>query len=554
MKRMPIGIDDFKEAVTGYYYVDKSLFIKELLDHHSKVTLITRPRRFGKTINMSMLAYFFSSDHKDAAPLFDSLRIAKADGGAYLAKRNQYPLIFLTMKDVQNDTWPMLWESFRLLMAAEYQKHAYLLEGDALGPYEKEYFEKILTGKGSAAEYQVSLSYLTMYLFRHHHVKPIVLIDEYDAPLECAYECGFYTEAISYFRTFYNKSLKGNNALEWAVLTGVMRIAKESIFSGLNNLEVDTVTSEKYSEAFGFTLAEVTEMCRACGREEALDVLHYWYDGYRFGAAEIYNPWSVTNFFSNQCTARPYWVNTSGNSIVASLLSRSDTAKLQALQKLLEGKAIEVPIHESVVYDDIRKDKAALFTMLLTTGYLTVCGQPTEIFNQYSLKIPNEEIKQLYHREIMNHVADGLTQYDFDSLFQSLLTGDKDTFESLLQDIILKTAGTFDTAHKEIFYHALLLGLLARFQGPRYQVLSEKESGYGRFDIALAPRTEGEPAVILELKYASTDEKLPALAEEALQQIEDRRYDSGSHFSAAGPIWKYGIAFHGKKVKVAVKK
>ncbi len=554
MKRMPIGVDDFKEAVTGYYYVDKTLFIKELLDHHSKVTLITRPRRFGKTINMSMLSYFFSIDHKKSAALFDSLAIASAGGGAYLSERNQYPVIFLTLKDVQNDTWEMLFESFKLAISAEYQKHSYLLEGDALGEYEKEYFKKIIHTTASAAEYQVSLAYLTLYLWKYHGREPVILIDEYDAPLQYAYECGFYKEAISYFRTFYNKSLKGNSCLKLAVLTGVMRIAKESIFSGLNNLEVDSVFSERYSDAFGFTEEEVEAICRSCDCEKAMGLLKYWYDGYHFGKSDLYNPWSVINFFSNHLLAHPYWVNTSGNSILQYLLSRTDTEKMRALQNLLAGNSIEVPVNESVVYDDIETDKAALFTMLLTTGYLTAKENSDGILNAYSLKIPNEEIRQLYSTEIMNHLTDGFTQYEFDYMLKALVTGDKDSFESYLQDIILKTVGTFDTANKEIFYHALLLGMLARFQGDRYHVLSEKEGGYGRFDIALVPQHKDIPGVVLELKYAPKEEALSAFAEKAEKQIEEKSYEKGALFPENGKVWKYGIAFHGKKLAVAMAK
>lgn len=550
MKRLPIGVDDFKNAVENYYYIDKSLFIKELLDTHSAVTLITRPRRFGKTMNMSMLDYFFSIEQKDTSSLFKNLAITQVDNGKYVTERNQYPVIFLTLKDVQNDTWDMMLESFKLLISAEYQKHIYLLKTNCLETYEKDFFHRIVNRTANAAEYQVSLAYLMMYLARYYHKEPIVLIDEYDAPLQYAHQFHFYPSAISYFRTFYNKSLKGNKYLKFAVLTEVLRIAKESIFSGLNNLEVDTVISDKYSDVFGFTLDEVTQICKAYERLDALDSLKFWYDGYHFGKSEIYNPWSIINYFNNQCSPKPYWVNTSSNSIIRYLLTKTDPLKLRALLQLMKGENIQVPINESVVYDDIATDKTALFTMLLTTGYLTTSDTITEIPNSISLKIPNKEIHQLYKTEIMNHMITHVTQYEFDYMFTALVSGNKEDFAEYLRTIIEGSVSSYDTGNHECFYHALLLGMLAGFNGPKYRILSNREAGFGRFDIAIIPSDSTLPGVIIELKYANSETALQKKAREALNQIHTKAYDAYPDFHGVKTIWHYGIAFHGKHLCV----
>ena len=552
MKQLPVGIDDFRKVVNQYYYVDKTLFIKKLLDNHGEVTLITRPRRFGKTINMSMLDYFFSVEHKDNASLFQNLAISQVDEGHYLKEQNKYPVIFMTLKGVQNDTWEMMLDSFKLLMSSEYRKHSYVLTGNFLASYEKDFYYRILNMSANAAEYQVSLEYLMMYLTRYYHTEPIVLIDEYDAPLQYAYDHHFYDVAISYFRTFYNNSLKGNKYLKFAVLTGVLRIAKESIFSGLNNLEVDTVISDKYSDAFGFTLNEVKQICREYGQANILNSLKFWYDGYRFGHLEIYNPWSIINFFNRQCIPRPYWVNTSSNSIIRYLLSKTDVLKLQALLQLMEGKSIDVPINESVVYDDIERDKTALFTMLLTTGYLTISSKREEmsVYDTVSVKIPNEEIRLLYKTEILNHVITNFTQYEFDHMFKALLLGDKDSFERFLQALIEGSVSSFDTANRECFYHGLLLGILAGFNGPKFKVLSNRESGDGRFDIAIVPTDTAFPGVILELKYTDTATSLQKKAREALKQIHDKGYAKYEGFDKVNAIWHYGIAFSGKHLHV----
>lgn len=410
MKTMPIGLDDFKTVKEKYYYVDKTPFIKEFLDNHAQVTLITRPRRFGKTMLMSMLYYFFSVEEKNKDTngskenqihqLFDGLAINRKENSSYKEKQNTYPVIFLTLKGVQNDNWKMLYEAFTLLITKEYNKHRYLLGKNILTETEKNYYHRILNDSATPAEYQVSIQYLSEFLEKYYNEKVIILIDEYDAPLQYAYDHGFYDTAISYFKTWFNNMLKGNTALEFAVLTGVLRIANESIFSG----EVVTVAQNKYHEAFGFTNGEISKICKDFKLDEKIPELKKWYDGYKFGELEIYNPWSVTNFIQNGGIPKPYWVNTAANEIIKHILSKVDVQKIKILlQKLIDGESVSVTLNEEVIYNDIEKGRSALMTLLLMTGYLTI-DKRGSTYNRYKLKIPNEEIKQVYIHEVQNHL------------------------------------------------------------------------------------------------------------------------------------------------------
>lgn len=420
MKTIPIGLDDFKTVKEKYYYVDKTPFIKEFLDNHAQVTLITRPRRFGKTMLMSMLYYFFSVEEKNKDTtnskenqinqLFDGLAINRKENSSYKEKQNTYPVIFLTLKGVQNDNWKMLYEAFTLLITKEYNKHRYLLGKNILTKTEKNYYHRILNGNATPAEYQVSIQYLSEFLEKYYDEKVIILIDEYDTPLQCAYDHGFYDTAIGYFKTWFNNMLKGNTALEFAILTGVLRIANESIFSG----EVVTVAQNKYHEAFGFTNDEVSQICKDFKLDEKIPELKRWYDGYKFGELEIYNPWSVTNFIQNGGIPKPYWVNTATNGIIKHLLSRVNVQKIKILlQKLIDGESVSVTLNEEVIYNDIDKDRSALMTLLLMTGYLTI-NKKGSTYNRYELKIPNEEIKQVYINEVQNLLLLDIEKNDLD--------------------------------------------------------------------------------------------------------------------------------------------
>ena len=553
-KAMPIGADDFKEVREKYYFVDKTDFIRQLIDEHSKVTLITRPRRFGKTLTMSMLEYFFSMDReKDSQTLFQGLAIERA-GRDYMKHQNKYPVIFMTLKGVQNNTWISTYKSFRLFVQKEFQKHDYVLQGDRLKPSEKEFYQRIMNLMADEEEYQVSLLNLSAYLYRYFGVKPIILIDEYDAPIQCAYEYGFYDTAISYFKGWFNNTLKSNENLNFAVLTGVLRIAKESIFSGLNNLDVCSVLRDKYSDVFGFTAEEVAKLAEDVEKPGILPELKKWYDGYRFGSSEIYNPLSVVSYIDNQCLPKPYWMNTSNNAILRELLSHADYLRIKALRGLLHDVPVSASLNEGVIYDQIGSDQSALYTMLLTTGYLTVAEDVPTSYDRYLLRIPNEEIKRVYGMEILNTIAEGMDRDTFDGLFDLLFTGQSEDFAYQLQKILLRFASTYDTANKESFYHGFMLGMAALFLGKDYTVESNRESGYGRFDLAIFPNDTAKAGVLMEFKSADTEEQLPDKAKEALRQIEDKQYETEFSKRNISAVWKYGIAFCGKQICVKMLK
>lgn len=547
--RMPIGVDDFKEARTSYYLVDKTKMIAQLLDDHAKVTLFTRPRRFGKTLAMSMLDYFFSVEKKeDTVHLFDGMAIDRA-GERYMKERGRYPVIFLTLKGVQNDTMPLLFESFQYVMQQEFEKHAYLLEKGVLTVQETLFYQKMLDQSGSMADYQVSLLELGKYLNRFYGVPPIILLDEYDAPIQCAYDHGFYDKAISYFRTFYNNTLKSNPYLSFAVLTGVLRIAKESIFSGLNNLKVCSVTTESYNDAFGFTPEEVEKMARDKGLSSRMGEIRSWYDGYHFGSQEIYNPWSVVCFF-DEGELGDYWIHTSGNAILQKLLPTAGAAEEESLLSLMRGGSVSVVLQESLIYNDIENHPDALYTLLLTTGYLT-CVKKSRTFGGLlcDLAIPNREVGDAFRVEILNHLRRRMTLSRLVLLMEHLLHGEGEAFSKLLSEYTKELVSVYDGGNKESFYHGFLLGMTALLV-PDYTVESNRESGYGRFDLAIFPKEKGKAGVLMEFKAAEKEEDLPKKAEEALRQIREKAYDAAFTARGVKKVWKYGIAFSGKRVEM----
>lgn len=548
--RMPIGVDDFKELRENYYFIDKTDFIRQLIDDHSKVTLITRPRRFGKTVTMSMLEYFFSIDKKEESKdLFHGLAVEKA-GLSYMKHRGIYPVIFISLKDGQSPSWEQMLNFFSLFLRRLYLQYAYLMKADTLDECMKEDYHRIVNRQADQTEMAFALTRLMEMMQAYYGQPVILLLDEYDAPIQYAWDQGYYDQCIGFMRQFLSSALKTNRALDFAVLTGVLRVAKESIFSGLNNLSVCSVLSRKYSNILGFTPAETVAMAEDLGVEKKLPELRQWYDGYRFGTDDIYNPWSVINYMDNECTPMPYWVHTSGNYILKQLLSHADCLRIKELQGLLEGKTVTVSLNETVMYDQIEKDASALYTLLLTTGYLTIESVSPTTYNRYSLRIPNEEIKQVYSQEILNTIAVGADRNTFDTLFDALFSGQEKDFEDRLQQILLRFASTYDTANKESFYHGFMLGISALFLDKQYIVESNKESGYGRFDIAIFPKDTQKAGVILEFKAADRTESLEKQADEALRQIQDRQYEVEFAKQEIVSVWKYGIAFCGKQVCV----
>ena len=547
---MPIGIEDFKELIAkNYYFVDKTCLIKELQQTSGKVTLFTRPRRFGKTLALSMLYYFFTMDHAaENRKLFCGLAIEQA-GETYMKEQGTRPVIFLTLKELQYKTYDLLLEGFRELLRSLYGDFRLLAESPKLAEDEQQFFCRILSKRANHSEMRTALKNLMQFLEQFYNKKPVLLLDEYDAPILFARQHGYYQECIDFLRGFLGAALKSNRHLDFAILTGVARISKESIFSGLNNLDVCSVLSNSYAECFGFTQDDVEKLMQDSGVSDKLPELKQWYDGYRFGQTEIYNPWSVINFVKNGCQFRPYWLNTSGNSILKELLEKVDKRRKTDLQGLLCGKSIKTPITENMVYDDIPKNRDALFMMLMTTGYL----KPVKIWKDeentewVSLKIPNAEVRTAYRREILNHIAPTQGELLLHDMLASMADGDAVGFSENLSDILRDFVSFYDTAQPESFYHGLLLGFAVLMEG-RYRVESNRESGYGRFDIAFFPKNASSPGIILEIKSVKSDDELRDSAQKALQQIRKNAYISEFSRQDVKDIWQYGISFHGKKV------
>ena len=551
-KAMPIGVDDFKKVRENYYFVDKTDFIRQLIDSHSDVTLITRPRRFGKTLTMSMLEYFFSIDRvKESDNLFHGLAIEKA-GTEYMKYQGKSPVIFISLKDIKNASWESMLDQWGLFIRNVYLRYKYLCTSDTIDDDMKEDFYRITKRKANENELADSLAKL-MEIMQAYYDKPVILlIDEYDAPIQQAWERSFYDECIGFMRRFLGRALKTNASLDFAVLTGVLRIAKESIFSGLNNLDVCSVMTDQYSDVFGFTADEVSDIASVLQRRHMLPDIQAWYDGYHFGKADIYNPWSVINFFDKQ-TLADYWVNTSGNAILRQLMKQTDEEQKEALLSLLHGDSVTAVIREGVIYDDVGENPDALYTMLLTTGYLTAIHKQNTFGGQLCrLVIPNREVKDAYRAEVLERMRGRLAASSLLLMMEDLIAGYVVPFSKTLERYIAYLVSSYDAANKESFYHGFLLGMTALFV-PEYVVESNRESGYGRFDIAIFPKDTDKAGVLMEFKAADSEAQLKDKADEALRQIEEKQY--GTEFEKRGisKVWKYGIAFCGKQVHVKMK-
>ena len=555
MKRpMAIGIDDFKKVRESYYFVDKTFFLKELINAHSEVTLCTRPRRFGKTLTLSMVNYFFDCENaEENSKLFEGLEIAQA-GDNYMAEQGKYPVVFLTLKGVKELEWEECYKILRRVIQEQYLHHKYLLMSDKIKSEDKQYIASILNLQAEPYEYRISLKKLTDYLYQHHGVKPILLIDEYDVPIQYGFEYGYYDKIINFMKVWLDGGLKGNTSLEFAILTGVLRVAKESIFSDLNNLEVNSIVRGDYQNVFGFTQTEVEQIAKDYEVEDKIAEIKQWYDGYHFGKAEIYNPWSVINYFRYDCEAANYWLNTSGNKIIRDLLDIATIEMRAELTDLFKGKLLETTINEGLVYDEVYKRKDALYTMLLTTGYLTIIKEDTIDGNKvYQLDIPNLEIRQVYRSKIMDYLADEMAIEDSIFMMRDLIRGDSENFARRMNQMLIKMMSYYDAKKqdKEGFYHGLMLGLTA-ILGNSYRIKSNRESGYGRFDLAIFPKDKTKTGVIMEFKTAETEAKLDETAQQALAQIEAKEYAAEFNEEKVA-VQKYGIAFCGKKVKLLAK-
>lgn len=548
-KALPVGVDDFKTVREKYYFVDKTFFIKELIEGHSQVTLITRPRRFGKTLAISMLKYFFDINNAQSnKKLFNELAIDRAE---YMVKQGKYPVIFLTLKDCKYNDWQGCYASLKDKIADLYDQYGYLLQSNQITVREKNTVNAILNNEAGEEIYAKSLALLTKLLYKYHGIKPIILIDEYDVPIQYAWEYDYYEQAISFMKVWLADGLKGNIDLEFAVLTGVLRVAKESIFSDLNNLEVSSIVTGAYQDVFGFNQSEIEQIAKDYDAIEKIAEIKAWYNGYIFGNSEIYNPWSVVNYFKFNCDPQAYWVNTSGNGVLKQLLKHTDAEQIKNLLTLLEGNSIIASIREGVIYTDIYKDQDALYTMLVTTGYLKIVEQIRSdgISILCRLAIPNQEVKAVYRFEVLDKVRKELAVSDLMMMMEYLLSGNSAKFMVMFNKYLLLTVSTYDTANKESFYHGLMLGMVALLM-PEYNVKSNRESGYGRFDLAIFPKDKTKTGVVMEFKVAANEDDLNRQAKQAVAQIHEKNYLAEFNSQGIENVQCYGIAFCGKKMKL----
>mgnify|MGYP002516910747 FL=1 len=549
---LPIGISDYRVAVTEYYYIDKTMMIKDFIDERPMVSLFTRPRRFGKTLNMDMLRTFFEKTKEDTSIYFKDKKIWQC-GKKYRDYQGKYPVIFVSFKDVKFNTWAETLVAIKDIFANEAHRHIELQTSKTCDKYDKKLFEKLLSGDVTEVELSSALCDLSRMLHKHYEIAPIIIIDEYDVPIQQGYMNDYYDSCILFMRNLFSGGLKDNRHLSFGFLTGILRVAKESIFSGLNNLTINSVLDNKYSSYFGFTSDEIREMTAYYGVENKYNELCEWYDGYRFGKTEIFNPWSVINYFNNDCEPRAFWQATGSNEIIGEIIAEADQEIYEKLTSLVNGKTFTTYIDTGVIYPQIKKNPSTIYSFLLVAGYLKVL-KTTPAFNgdfMCEVALPNKEISLVYHKEILQQLDTVIPQPTAISIQEAIFSGDNEKLKRLLQTLLMQSVSSFDTAG-ENFYHGFMLGLCALLGGSF--VSSNRESGDGRYDIQLKPTNKKLPGILIELKAAKgcSDTQLKKLSEKALQQIIDKKYDT--ELSAAGiqTIYKYGVAFCGKKVEISV--
>ena len=555
-RSLPIGVSDYIRAQAEYYYVDKTLLIKDFLDQKPLVSLFTRPRRFGKTLNMDMLRVFFEISDEDTSQYFVDKAIWKC-GEEYRKHQGKYPVIFLTFKDVKFDSWEETVVKIRGLLQKEFGRHQELLNSSKLAEYEKAYFAKVLKEEASEVEMSEALERLSQMLATHYNKAPIIIIDEYDTPIQEGYSKDFYDEIIGFMRNFFSGAFKDNKNITYGFLTGILRIAQESIFSGLNNLTVNSVMDDEYDEFFGFTSSEVRKMLEYYGVADKEEELKDWYDGYLFGSTEIYNPWSVINYISRGCIPQAYWVNTGKNEVLEDVLSIATDDITERLYALLRGERVIARIDQNVVYRSLAEDPANIYSLLLVAGYLKTPTKDLQADGAYlcEVSIPNKEIAAVYKSEILSHLMQigAITRTTANMIAESLYVNDIRKLQKAISDYMDKSISFYD-AGAEGFYHGLTLGLIALLDN-QYKIKSNRESGDGRYDISLIPREKKFPGIIMELKWKSglEETELEKLSIEALSQIDEKRYDQEMKEDGIDDVIKLGIAFSGKKVVIKTK-
>lgn len=558
---LPIGLSDFKTAVLNYYYVDKTLFIRDILDYRPQVSLFTRPRRFGKTLNMDMLRVFFEISEEDTSRYFKRTKIWR-QGERYRKEQGQYPVIFLTFKDIKYENWEDALINLKAVIQAEYSRHCHILKEDRISELNRKFMNKVLDDSLESALWPSTLSKLTTLLNEHYGKPPIIIIDEYDTPIQQGYVKGYYDNVIQFMRNFLSGGLKDNPNMSMAFLTGILRVARESIFSGLNNLNVNSILEDRYSQYFGFTAEDVEQMLMAFGYENRQKELERWYDGYRFGNTDIYNPWSVINYLDQNCVAKPFWQSTGSNEIIGEILENATPEIMDNLRTLLSGKTFRTYIDTAVIYPEISNDPYSIYSFLLMAGYLTV--RSSEVMydgNQLcEVAIPNREISIVYQKEILTRLHHVLPVPTAISIQQALMEGNQDKLQQELTNFLKDTVSFHDTS-TEAFYQGLLLGISAVMNN-YYEVTSNREEGMGRFDIQLKPYDKKDTGYVLELKAVTKansqevilEEHMEELLRSAMTQLNEKEYCRGLEKYGCSRIVKIALVFYKKQCKVLVER
>lgn len=548
---LPVGTTNYKKICEDSYYVDKTLLIKEILDEKVNVALFTRPRRFGKTLNMDMLRTFFEKTAEDTGRYFQDKKIWQ-QGEKYTNHQGQYPVIFLSLKDIKARKWQYAFDALKYIISVEYMRHSELKRSSELEEADIELYNRIVKNQAGYMEYVFSLQALSRMLHQHHKQAPVIIIDEYDTPIQEGFVNGYYDDAVEFIRSFFSAALKDNPHARQIVMTGILRIAKESIFSGLNNIRVFSVLDKKFSEFFGFTTSEVQQMAAYYEQTDKLPELKAWYDGYKFGDTEIFNPWSVINYFSNNCQAMPYWVQTSANTIIQEILKTYNDDTYRNLHALLGKTEVQSIVRTNIIYPKLKEPQTNILGFLLMTGYLKSTGTELDARGDYicRLSIPNKEIKTIYYNEILSLLTEDIGENTVMNLANALYDKDAAKIKEALNKFMLKTISYYDNL-KENYYHGLMLGLLAIGES-NYDIRSNRESGLGRYDIQLIPKKSALPGIIIEVKAADKDAgvELSKLAQTALKQIDEKKYDTELCAQGVNDIIKYGVAFKGKTIEI----
>lgn len=548
---LPIGISDYRKACSEYYYVDKTLMIRDFVDERPQVSLFTRPRRFGKTLNMDMLRVFFEKTDEDTSVYFRDKKIW-ACGPEYQAYQGKYPVIYVTFKDVKCENWETAYDLISKILRNEFERHSELLDSDRISSFEKRYLLSVLEGNANENDVAMSFLNLSRMLHEHHGTAPMIIIDEYDTPIQQGHMRGYYDKVIDFMRALFSGGLKDNPHLAYGFLTGILRVAKESIFSGLNNLKINSILDRRYSEYFGFTPEEVREMAEYYGAEEKFEEICEWYDGYRFGGTDIFNPWSVIGYFNNGCVPKAFWQSTGSNDIISEVLSVATTETMERLEALMKGQSFMTHIDTGVIYPQIQKNPSSIYSFLLVTGYLKAKTMDQTFGGDYMCEValPNKEISYVYSKEILAQLESVIPPSASIAIQEAIYMGDIPALQKRLETFLLQTVSFHDAAN-ETFYHGLVLGLCAMMDN-RYYITSNREAGNGRFDIQMAPMNRKLPGILIELKAGKgcDDMQLDELAEAALEQIRGRKYQVDMEARGISTILKYGIAFSGKNVKI----